>query len=211
MDPRLPRVCPARLPRVVHDVPMLLALANDRHTWTSEFAAELDGVFASAGYEVLDVRWADMRTVRGDADHFTWCGFGVFARELADAVVGVLPAASALHIIADSTIDHCNYVGSEWTGRANALVVKEMAERGIEATVDAISGSGFVTYDRGSNFCTRAKAWSDARRDGGCATRSVLFIGGWNDATECPRAQAAVWRAVQTAARVVQTSERVLR
>lgn len=149
---------------------MLYALRTNVHVWKSESLAEIDSVVENAGFRLLDLPWETMHLRKHDQDHFTWAGFRVFCRALADALHS--HGITRVSIYADSTIDHLNWSSSLWTGSANEYCQKTLARRGVDAYIDSVCGSGYVAGER---FADRVMSATASEMD------DVLIVGGWND------------------------------
>lgn len=152
---------------------MLLALRTSTHIWQCEKLDAIDNILQVAGFELLDLQWNACQLLRNDTDHFTWIGFCNFSRTLANELLK-WNVPSPLIVLSDSTIGHNDInKNHQFTGHASKHLQQELSRRGINATVDAISGSGFAAMgDSKQNFRSRIL-------DGKFA--AVLVIGGWND------------------------------
>lgn len=146
------------------------ALKTSVHVWRADVFDWMDRELASQGVQLLSLPWEHFPLYVHDRDHFTWLGFTRFAVALARAVAAL--GVTTLRIYADSTIDFHNWSDGTWTGRANQLLRGRLAATGVEAYVDAVSGSGFVARESTrEDFASRVEPGAP-----------VLLIGGWNDA-----------------------------
>ena len=155
---------------------MYLALQTNTYIWQSEFLQNLDVALQREGFGLLQLPWQKYELLVRDTDHFTWRGYCAFSRGLAE-VLSSVRVESPVTIYADSTVDYHNYDRAHnFTGRANDQLLRDLQRKGINATVDAVSGSGFSAMRKSRmHFSARAK--------GNPSNGSVIVIGGWNDAT----------------------------
>lgn len=169
---------------------MFVALSTHQHVWKSEETKKIDAVLSQAGFTLCELPWSTFELCKHDQDHFTWNGFRAFARALVSAVASL--GLTRVEILADSTIDHCNFEGHVRTGRADAHLTRAFACAGIDARVDAWCGSGFVAMaDVGADFPSRLSP-------SGCA---LLVVGGWNDTRHGAQAVARAARRMVRCAR----------
>ena len=158
---------------------MLLHAQTSGPPWTSEHTRFVDALLQNEGSCEISVDWT--RYAYEDGDHFTDVGAAAFCEDLVQAVLVRCGANRRLWILSDSTIGHNDYdaVHGEWTGAASARIAAQLRAAGVEATVDAVCGSGFAAMSsEGEHFAARIAA----RRRGAVAPPdAVLFIGGWND------------------------------
>lgn len=158
---------------------MLLHAPTSAPPWTSELTRFVDALLHDEGSYEVPVEWT--RYEYEDGDHFTDVGAAAFCEDLVRAVLTRCEANQRLWILSDSTIGHNDYdaLHGGWTGAASARIAARLRAAGIEATVDAVCGSGFAAMSaEGEHFAARIAA---RRRCAVAPPDAVLFIGGWND------------------------------
>ena len=150
------------------------AVKTDVHVWRSPILRRLDACMANAGATLIDLPWDEFELYKHDSDHFTRKGYDRFVQAFAKALART--GLQRVLVLADSTIDYHNWNATTYTGTANALLIKTMRKHGVDAVVDAVSGSGFVAlHDRNQSFGHRLLR----HRLRGCP--HVVVVGGWND------------------------------
>ena len=134
--------------------------------------AALDATLVALGSNALHLPWHSFPLL-DDNDHFTKRGQHTFHKALV-AVVGT--RHPRILVLADSTIGYYP--------DAPEQLRRQFALQGVDATVDAICGSGFAARAiEGYHFRAR---WRSAVRNSRHTVASpqydaVLVIGGWND------------------------------
>lgn len=197
---------------------MLLALRTFVHIWAdgehAQHLRQIDAALERNGFGLIDLDWAAFELLPDDSDHFTWAGLVQFSSHLARALRAYAPRLEEIHIVGDSTIDFWNWDENESrTGAADAMVINDLREIGIRATIDVVCGSGFVAMSD-SNEHFRARLSRGSRRNAtppiapkasaaaaGANATNVLVVGGWNDQT---RPLARVVPAIAGVARLLQ-------
>lgn len=106
------------------------------------------------------------------------CIHGIFIRTSIldpDVINGCL---AMRYVLTDSTIDYNDRtVGGEWHGRASKYVESLFLKHDINASVDAVCGSGFVAgASDGQHFRNRL-----LNHLSHSLPSAILFMGGWND------------------------------
>lgn len=154
---------------------MLLHTRTDVTPWRHPTLAALDATLRAAGSTEVTLPW-ETCALEQDGLHFTLHGQRVFDTLFADAIVRALPVGHSpapLLVLTDSTVGYHDWSeDGQWHGRASRRLERVLSARGVNATVDAVCGSGFVARAReGLNFRARIP---DAPHD-------VCFVGGWND------------------------------
>lgn len=176
----------------------LLHVRTNVPPWRSDTLLRLDEVLCESGSSPIDIAWHVCEFVKGDANHFTRRGIECFLQQLVDATAE--RAGPRLHVVADSTIDHNDWTGERHHRWASLRLMELYRFRGINASVDAVRGSGFVARAReGLHFHARL---SDVARRGE-RVNTVLFVGGWNDATS-GHAPRRVWDAAVACVRLTE-------
>lgn len=151
--------------------------------WGPDHAlARVDAALERAGSRPLALPWHEF-ALAADGDHFTDEGFAAFATRLCATIADAIAPSREVYLFADSTIDHNDWEGGEWHGRASKLIRDLMADRGVRCTVDAVRGSGFgARCAHLEHFHARlSKAFRASRPSVGSW---VVFVGGWNDVRE---------------------------
>ena len=176
----------------------VLHVVTNAGTWRGQETLPLiDAQLNASGSIPVHVRWEGIEM--DDPDHFTEAGSKVFARRFVDAVMPHLKT-SVVHVITDSTVDHNDWSedGMHHHREASERIVQAFRSRAILATVDAVSGSGFVARaNEGKHF--RARLVPHVT---GYPRKTIVFMGGWNDATSgyaVPRILHAVQACVHAA------------
>lgn len=150
-----------------------LHMKTNVHHWKHPWLKQIDDVLSKNSREI-DIDWNSCELEKGDSDHFTENGSKTFCYLLIKEL-SKYSDVKKLHIISDSTIAHNDYDGRV----ASTRLETELQKIGIDASVDAISGSGFV-----------ARAWADEHyrarvtrhlKSHKGENHAILFIGGWND------------------------------
>lgn len=137
----------------------------------------------------IHVDWTDLEMI--DDDHFTTRGAVDFAHRLVTSVLTALPRplTQRLHVITDSTIDYNDWDDTNHHHHkqaSNYLIALFESSGFSQVTVDAVGGSGFVSYP---HFRPRLKAHFASTTPlpvANCITTNstpttILFMGGWND------------------------------
>ena len=143
---------------------------------TSVRLSEIDAALHSSGSIPIDLDWNDLEM--DDPDHFTDVGAVEFAGRFVRTVVPHLRGYKQLYVLTDSTIDYNDRtVGGEWHGRASKYVESLFLKHDINASVDAVCGSGFVAgASDGQHFRNRL-----LNHLSHSLPSAILFMGGWND------------------------------
>ena len=156
---------------------LLLSLRTCVHVWKSEEMYALDELLKSKQIELLDLKWERFKLI-SDQQHFSTNGFSKFSTELAKVVSCHLIEKGLKNVVimSDSTIGFMNSNGLE----GDECIVKSFANKGIEATVNSIGGSGYVSMNE-SNDHFHARLSQILRRMYPWSPDAVLIVGGWND------------------------------
>lgn len=139
--------------------------------YTSRLLDVIDAVADTKGARLVDgIDWTAFSTVRGDPLHFTWRGYRAFASALVHALhTATADVSSRVHVITDSTVGYWND-----DGRAAEFLRATGQAHGMQLTVDAVNGSGYVAG--GVDICARIR-----RAPRGA---SIALLIGWNDDDE---------------------------
>lgn len=133
----------------------------------------------------VHVDWTDLEMI--DDDHFTTRGAVDFAHRLVTSVLTALPRplTQRLHVITDSTIDYNDWDDTHHHHHKEAskyLIALFESSGFSQVTVDAVGGSGFVSYP---HFRPRLKAHFASTATlpvtKSITPTTILFMGGWND------------------------------
>lgn len=169
---------------------MLLAALVNVEPWRGNVAREIDSTMREEGMRSFDIPWTSYAYTEDDPDHFCASHLSRFADDLSHQLRKSRCPSPAL-IVTDSTVGH-------YTDGAD-MVRQRCRDAGIQVVVDAVNGSGFVAGSP-DHFVARLSV----RRRAGERYASVVFMGGWNDASYHPRlVRAAVSRACSEAHRLV--------
>ncbi|RPF81763.1 MAG: hypothetical protein CBC65_001870 [Rhodothermaceae bacterium TMED105] len=144
----------------------------------SEILQLIDERLIEAGSNPIFVDWDGIEM--DDPDHFTNSGAVLFASRLVDKVAPCVKTET-LHVITDSTVDYNDWSeNGVYTRESSKNIIDAFRKRGITATIDAISGSGFVAravYNE--HFRKRVVSHLTTTP----LQTTILLMGGWNDVT----------------------------
>ena len=155
----------------------ILALRTNVAHWCSLTMRNIDKTLIRNQIRLLDVKWDNCELLAHDQNHFTWRGLQMFVNLLAQKLV--LMGVTDVMVLSDSTVAWWNYDKyGNFTGGASRMFVDTLANKGIQANIRAINGSGFRNrYDEYLNFSTMLKNCEPLNRK----DTKLLVIGGWND------------------------------
>ena len=157
---------------------MIFHVVTSASRWKCEFLSELDHALVASGSVPVTLDW-DSGLSYDDPDHFTTDSSNAFVERLANCTAPLLREVRAVHVVTDSTIDYNDWVDGIHTKHASNRLIAAFARRGVRASVDAVSGSGFVARAReGEHFHQRVSHWI---RTGNRNDTALLLMGGWND------------------------------
>lgn len=169
--------------------------------WTGAIPPLVDERLRSEGSKELSLDWT--RYDYEDGEHFTEASARAFCDDLVDALEARCRWARRVWIFTDSTIGHNDYEEGAWTGAASARLASSLGAGGVDASVDAVCGSGFAAMSaEGLHFAARIAA---RRRRGADPPDAVVFVGGWNDDG---RSESAVSLAIAGACRAARAAVR---
>ena len=184
---------------------LTLHVATNVASWSAPTLQSLDATLQDAGSVALELPWHSFG-LEDDGEHFTEAGAMAFCAALVTHTLLAMREAKTdrrkLVIVSDSTIDHNDRDDDgTWHGRASRRLRDGFARHGVDATVDAVGGTGFLAGARdGQHFFARLarRVLRRSTVDDAC----VLLIGGWNDvrtgsAGECTRLCAAAQACVR--------------
>lgn len=156
---------------------LILSLRTCVHLWKSREMCDLDKLLESKHIGLLDMNWERFKLI-SDQQHFSSNGFNKFSKELAKVVSSHLREKKLRNIvvISDSTIGFMNLNGLE----GDEHIVQSMTNEGIDAIVNSVSGSGYVSMSDSNNHF-HARLSQILRRLYPSSPDAVLIIGGWND------------------------------
>ena len=128
--------------------------------------------------------------------HFSLDGLRCFALGFATRLkrhlllIGAFKEGLCLYIVADSTIDYCNWFDGtrhgqgEWTGDANDILTEAFGSVGLRVHLDVAGGTGFCVSSRfGNTVPALMKAYRECHvgNELSSAFDGVVILGGYND------------------------------